>query len=36
MSDTLKLRAAGFHDHVRSPEMFLRLFSKFRELKILP
>jgi nucleoside-diphosphate-sugar epimerase len=36
MSDTLKIREAGFHDYVRSPEMFLRLFGKFRELEVLP
>ena len=36
MSDTLKLRAAGFHDYVRSTEMFLRLFARFRELQVLP
>lgn len=36
MSDTLKIRAAGFHDYVRSDEMFLRLFQKFRELRAMP
>jgi nucleoside-diphosphate-sugar epimerase len=36
MSDTLKIREAGFHAYVRSPEMFLRLFTRFRELRVLP
>ena len=36
MSDTLKIRAAGFHEYVRSSEMFLRLFTQFRELQVLP
>jgi hypothetical protein len=36
MTDTLKLRAAGFHDCVRSDTMFLRLFERFRELRALP
>ena len=36
MSDTLKIRAAGFHEHVRSSEIFLRLFTQFRELQVLP
>ena len=36
MTDTLKLRMAGFHDCVRSDAMFLRLFAKFRELRALP
>ncbi len=35
MTDTLKIRAAGFHEYVRSDEMFLRLFRRFRELKAL-
>jgi nucleoside-diphosphate-sugar epimerase len=36
MSDTLKIRAAGFHRYERSDEMFLRLFLRFRELRALP
>jgi nucleoside-diphosphate-sugar epimerase len=36
MTDTLKLRAAGFHDCVRSDAMFLRLFARFRELQAFP
>ena len=36
MSDTLKLREAGFHEQVRSDAMFLRLFRQFRELRALP
>jgi nucleoside-diphosphate-sugar epimerase len=36
MTDTLKIRFAGFADYMRSDEMFLRLFQKFRELKVLP
>ena len=36
MSDTLKICAAGFHEYVRSSEMFLRLFTQFRELQVLP
>jgi hypothetical protein len=36
MTDTLKIRFAGFADYVRSDEMFLRLFRKFRELGVLP
>lgn len=36
MTDTLKIRAAGFHEHMRSDAMFLRLFSRFRELRALP
>ena len=36
MTDTLKIRFAGFADCVRSDEMLLRLFRKFRELKVLP
>jgi nucleoside-diphosphate-sugar epimerase len=36
MSDTLKIRAAGFHEYVRSDAMFLQLFRRFRELGALP
>ncbi len=36
MSDTLKIRMAGFHDYVRSEEMFLRLFAEFKGMKIIP
>lgn len=36
MTDTLKLRQAGFHDCVRSDEMFLRLFRRFQELRVMP
>lgn len=36
MSDTLKIRAAGFDEYVRSDGMFLRLFEKFRELRAMP
>jgi nucleoside-diphosphate-sugar epimerase len=36
MTDTLKIRFAGFADYVRSDEMFLGLFRKFRELGVLP
>ncbi|MDX1540135.1 MAG: SDR family oxidoreductase [Geminicoccaceae bacterium] len=36
MTDTLKIRAAGFHDHVRSDAMFLRLFEQFRERRVIP
>jgi nucleoside-diphosphate-sugar epimerase len=36
MSDTLKIREAGFDQYVRSDAMFLRLFRRFRELKALP
>jgi hypothetical protein len=36
MSDTLKIREAGFDQYVRSDAMFLRLFRQFRELKALP
>ena len=36
MSDTLKICATGFHEYVRSSEMFLRLFARFRELQVLP
>lgn len=36
MTDTLKIRAAGFHDYVRSDAMFIRLFKRFRELGLIP
>ncbi|MCB1714404.1 MAG: SDR family oxidoreductase [Candidatus Competibacteraceae bacterium] len=36
MTDTLKIRQAGFHDSVRTDEMFLRLFQQFRDMKIIP
>ena len=36
MSDTLKIRLAGFHDCVDSEEAFLRLFQKFRDMKVIP
>jgi hypothetical protein len=36
MSDTVKIRQAGFHDCARSDAMFLRLFERFRELRVLP
>ena len=36
MTDTLKIRQAGFHDSVRSEEMFLRLFQEFRDMKVIP
>ena len=36
MTDTLKIREAGFHDYVRSDAMFLRLFQRFRELGVIP
>jgi nucleoside-diphosphate-sugar epimerase len=36
MSDTLKIRRAGFHDCVDSERAFLRLFEKFRDMKVIP
>ncbi len=36
MTDTLKIRQAGFHDCVRSEEMFLRIFQEFRDMKVIP
>ena len=36
MTDTLKIRQAGFHDSVRSEEMFLRIFQDFRDMKVIP
>ena len=32
----IKIREAGLHEYVRSPEMFLRLFARFRERRVLP
>ena len=36
MSDTLKIRRAGFHDCVDSEDAFLRLFQQFRDMKVIP
>lgn len=36
MTDTLKIRLAGFHDCVRSNEMFLRIFQEFRDRRVIP
>jgi len=36
MTDTLKIRHAGFHESVRSEEMFLRIFQEFRDMKVIP
>lgn len=36
MTDTLKLRLHGFHDCLRTDEMFLRIFRQFRDMKIIP
>ena len=36
MTDTLKIRQAGFHDSVRSEETFLRIFQEFRDMKVIP
>ena len=36
MTDTLKLRLHGFHECLRSDEMFIRIFQEFRELKVIP
>jgi nucleoside-diphosphate-sugar epimerase len=36
MTDTLKIRMAGFHEYQRSDEMFFRLFDQFRALKAIP
>ena len=36
MTDTLKIRRAGFHDCVDSGEAFLRLFQQFRDMKVIP
>ena len=36
MTDTLKLRLHGFHDCLRSDEMFVRIFQEFRQQKVIP
>ena len=36
MTDTLKLRRAGFHDCVDSEAAFRALFQKFRDMKVIP
>jgi len=36
MTDTLKIRLAGFNDYVRSEEMFIDLFDEFRARKAIP
>jgi len=36
MTDTLKLRLHGFHECLRSDEMFVRIFQEFREQKVIP
>jgi nucleoside-diphosphate-sugar epimerase len=36
MTDTLKIRQAGFHECVRSDEMFLRMFQQFRDMRVIP
>lgn len=36
MTDTIKIRQAGFHEAVRSEEMFLRMFREFREARVIP
>ena len=36
MTDTLAIRMAGFHDCVRSDEMFLRQFRQFRDMRVIP
>lgn len=36
MTDTLKIRMAGFNDYVRSQEMFIELFDEFRARKAIP
>lgn len=36
MTDTLRIRLAGFHDALRSDEMFLRQFAQFREMRVIP
>lgn len=36
MADTIKIRHAGFHDAVRSEEMFLRMFQEFRDARVIP
>jgi nucleoside-diphosphate-sugar epimerase len=36
MTDTSKIRLAGFHELERSEEMFLRMFQAFRDAKVIP
>ena len=36
MTDTLKIRLAGFNEYVRSEEMFIDLFDEFRTRKAIP
>ena len=36
MTDTLKIRQAGFHDCLDSEQMFLDLFRQFRAMKLIP
>lgn len=36
MTDTVKIRLAGFHEVVRSEEMFLRMFQEFRNARVIP
>lgn len=36
MTDTLKIRRAGFHGAVDSEEMFLRQFAEFRRMRLIP
>ncbi len=36
MSDTLKIRRAGFHACLDSEEAFLKLFQQFRDMKVIP
>ncbi len=36
MTDTLKIRLHGFHEAVRSEEMFLRMFQSFRDMRVIP
>ena len=36
MTDTLKIRQAGFHDCLDSEQALLRLFQKFRDMRLIP
>jgi hypothetical protein len=36
MSDVTKCRLCGFHDVIDSDAMFVRLFRRFREERIVP
>ncbi len=36
MSNTLKIRRAGFHEGVDSEDMFLRLLAEFRAQRVVP